>query len=217
MAPEFEDLPFFERPDLTPYLIHLTKNTKADDDYSAFENLVSILQTGEIWGSSRKKGFIKGRNRAACFMDIPFQSLKYVLNETNSKPSKPRYEAFGVFVSKKHAYETGCRPVLYLSDSELEQFCIPKEEWWRVVKFSASDKGWISWLHEREWRCKGSFKLETDADVGVLVKSPFYAEKLSQRLHKERDEFEIHPRTIIPLTVLCQGLPRLPKAKLKGK
>ena len=25
MRPEFEDLPFFERPNLTPYLIHLTK------------------------------------------------------------------------------------------------------------------------------------------------------------------------------------------------
>jgi hypothetical protein len=57
--PDFEDLPFFERPDLTPYLIHLTKNTKADDDYSAFENLVSILQNGEIWGSKKEKGFIK--------------------------------------------------------------------------------------------------------------------------------------------------------------
>lgn len=30
MHPEFEDLPFFERPDLTPFLIHLTKNTKGE-------------------------------------------------------------------------------------------------------------------------------------------------------------------------------------------
>jgi hypothetical protein len=29
--PEFEDLPFYERPDLTPYLVHLTKNTKQED------------------------------------------------------------------------------------------------------------------------------------------------------------------------------------------
>jgi hypothetical protein len=34
--PEFEDLPFFERPDLSPYLVHLTKNTRVDDDYSAY-------------------------------------------------------------------------------------------------------------------------------------------------------------------------------------
>jgi hypothetical protein len=210
--PEFEDLPFFERPDLTPYLIHLTKNTKADDDFSAFQNLISILQAGKIWGSDKKKGFVKGPHSAACFMDIPFHSLKYVLNEKNSQPSKPRYEAFGVFVSKKHAYQKGCRPVLYLSGTEQTQLRIPKDELWRVVKFEAKDKGWISWLHEREWRCKGSFRLRPDADIGVLVKSPFYAEKLSQRLHDDYDEFKIHPRTIIPLTVLCQGLPQLPRS-----
>ena len=43
MLPDFEDLPFYERPDPTPYIIHLTKNTKADDNHTAFNNLVSIL------------------------------------------------------------------------------------------------------------------------------------------------------------------------------
>ncbi len=116
--PDFEDLPFFERPDLTPYLIHLTKNTKASDEYSAFHNLVSILQTGRIWGSDKKEGFVKGPLRAACFMDVPFDSLRYILHEENSSPNDPRYEAFGVFVTKKHAYQEGCRPVLYLSNEE---------------------------------------------------------------------------------------------------
>jgi hypothetical protein len=59
--PDFEDLPFFERPDLTPYLIHLTKNAKASDEYSVFHNLVSILQTGRIWGSDKKKDLSKDR------------------------------------------------------------------------------------------------------------------------------------------------------------
>ena len=63
MRPEFEDLPFFERPDLTPYLIHLTKNTKADD-YSAYNNLVNILLTGKVWGSDKEKGFIKSPHPA---------------------------------------------------------------------------------------------------------------------------------------------------------
>ena len=35
--PEFEDLPFYDRPDLTPYLVHLTKNSKKEDGFSAFE------------------------------------------------------------------------------------------------------------------------------------------------------------------------------------
>lgn len=44
----FEELPFYDRPDLTPYLVHLTKNTKKDDDYSALDYLASILMTGKF-------------------------------------------------------------------------------------------------------------------------------------------------------------------------
>jgi len=217
MRPDFEDLPFFERPDLTPYLIHLTKNTKADDDYSAYNNLVNILMSGKIWGSEnqKNKGFIKGPHPAACFMDVPFYALKYILNGKNSDPVDPRYEAFGVFVTKKNAYRKGCRPVLYLSDMEKKQLCIPQDDLWRVVRFEASDDGWISWLHEREWRCKGNYVLPRDA--GVLVKNSSYVERLNNRLREEPTEFEVHPRTIIPLTILCQGLPQLPKSKAKRK
>ncbi len=215
MRPDCEDLPFFERPDLTPYLIHLTKNTKTEDDFSAFENLASILQHGEIWGTTKKHGFIKGPHRAACFMDVPFYALKYILNEENSSPEDPRYEAFGVFVTKKHAYEEGCRPVLYLSNEELQQLCVPKDELWRVVRFEASDEGWISWLHEREWRCKGNYTLPTNA--GVVVKNSSYVERLNERIRKEPRKFKVHPRAIIPLTILCQGLPHLPRSGKKRK
>jgi len=211
--PEFEDLPFFERPDLSPYLVHLTKNTRADDDYSAYNNLVSILMSGEIFGSDKKKGFIKGPNPATCFMDVPFYSLKYILNGENSDPVDPRYEAFGVFVTKKHAYRKGCRPVLYLSNVEIEQLRIPKNELWRVVRFEASENSWISWLHEREWRCKGDYKLPMD--VGVLVKSSSYVERLQKRIREEPAEFKVRPQAIIPLTILCQGLPDLPRSPKK--
>ena len=105
--PEFEDLPFEERPDLTPYLIHLTKNTRAEDEFSALDNLISILQSGQIWPSTRRKGFIKGPNGAVCFMDVPFYALKYVLNASNSNPNRPRYEPYGIFVKKTTAYRKG--------------------------------------------------------------------------------------------------------------
>jgi hypothetical protein len=75
MGKEFDELYFNDRPDLTPYLIHLTKNTMKSDNYSAFDNLISILQTGQIWGSDTK-GHIRGGNTASCFMDIPFNPLK---------------------------------------------------------------------------------------------------------------------------------------------
>jgi hypothetical protein len=205
--PEFEDLPFYERPDLTPYLVHLTKNTKQEDGYSAFENLVNILREGKICGSDSSKGFIKGRRRATCFMDVPFSALKYVLNPRDSNPDNPRYEPYGVVVTKKYAYKAGCRPVLYLSDKETRELGIPSDELWRVVRFEVTDQGWISWLHEREWRCPGSFEVPGNLQV-ALVKNMSEVEKLTTLIQKNPGDFELIPRSIVPLTIICQGLPK---------
>jgi hypothetical protein len=205
--PEFEDLPFYERPDLTPYLVHLTKNTKPEDGFSAFENLVSILQEGRIRGSKSSKGFIKGPNRAACFMDVPFAALKYVLNPRDSNPENPRYEPYGIVVTKKYAYKQGCRPVLYLSDKETKDLGIPRDQLWRVVRFEVTDHGWISWLHEREWRCPGSFDVPSNPQV-VLVKDMREVENLTKLIEKNPDDFDSIPRSIVPLTIICQGLPK---------
>jgi hypothetical protein len=199
--PEFKDLPFYERPDLTPYLVHLTRNTKKEDGFSAFENLVSILEHGQIWGSDQKKGFIQGPHSAACLMDVPFASLKYFF-----KAKTVRYEPFGIFVSKKYAYEKGCRPVLYLSKDETKnKLRISNDELWRVVKFEVNKDGWISWLHEREWRCKGDLSLPTNP-YGILVRHSNDAERLEKMIRKSPDKFKIKPRSIIPLSVMCQGL-----------
>lgn len=206
--PEFEDLPFYERPDLTPYLVHLTKNTRAQDRFTAFDNLVNILRCGTILSSTKEKGFIKGPHGATCFMDVPFYALKYILNKENTDPANPRYEPFGIFVTKQYAYRHGCRPVLYLSNQEVRELRIPKDELWRVVRFEVGNKGWISWLHEREWRCKDSFQLPS-APLGVLVRDPSYAERLQRKIANVPGKFQSKPRSIIPLTVLCQGLPQL--------
>jgi len=205
---ESNDLPFFERPDLSPYLVHLTKNTNKEDEYSAFENLVSILKLGEVWGSNTKKGFIKGPNKAACFMDIPLSSLKYVLTAQNSDPEKPRYEPYGVLVTKNYAYKHGCRPVMYLSKDEQQAIDVPEQELWRVVRLEGVDGATVNWIHEREWRCKGSFRLPSNP-YAVLVKNVADAKKLRELIEDEPKSFKAYPSSIIPLTVLCQGLPYL--------
>jgi hypothetical protein len=69
---KFSQLPFRERPDLSPHLIHLTKRRNGS---SGFKNLVDILKTGVIKGRDAS-GYIKGGNTAACFLDLPFTSLK---------------------------------------------------------------------------------------------------------------------------------------------
>jgi hypothetical protein len=103
-------LPFFERPDLSPYLVHLTRSSDEESGNSAFENLVSILLDGKIEGSTTKKGFIKGSNPATCFMDIPLSSLKYILNESNTDPANPRYEPYGIVVTKKNRLQKRLSP-----------------------------------------------------------------------------------------------------------
>ena len=203
--PQFDELPFNARPDLSPYLIHLTKNTKAEDEYSAFDNLVSILKAGRIFGSDSSKGFIKGPRKATCFMDIPFQALKYVLTPENADPQKPRYEPYGVIITKGYAYRSGCRPVLYLSNEETTKLRIPKDELWRVVRFEVTDDGWISWLHEREWRCGSSFKMP-DSIQAALVRNTKDAMRLTELIAARPDKFKCKPRSIIPLTVISQGL-----------
>jgi hypothetical protein len=200
--------PFFERPDLSPYLIHLTRNTVEDDGFTAYDNLVSILGLGEIHGSTSKSGFIKGTSPAACFMDVPLSSLKYVLNQSNTDPKKPRYEAYGVLITKKRAYKDGCRPVLYLSNAEVELLGIPSTELWRVVRLEAVDGTGVNRVHEREWRRKGGFTMPSEP-VAVLVQSAKDAVRLREHIRKDPEFFASTPQSIIPLEVLCQGLPYL--------
>jgi hypothetical protein len=201
--PDFDDLPFNERPDLTPYIIHLTKNSKQKDKRSAFDNLVNILKAGRIKGT-KISGKIKGPSPARCFMDVPFSALKYVLNPRDTNPERPRYEPYGVFVTKRYAHQHHCRPVLYLSDREVEALGIPQAELWRVVRFEVSKQGWISWLHEREWRCKGDFVMPSTF-YGVLVKTVREADKLTGLIHCSPEDFKARPRSVIPLEVICQG------------
>jgi len=200
---DFGQLPFTVRPDLTPYLIHLTRGTEERDEYSAFDNLVSILKTGRIWGSTRR-GFIKGARPAACFMDVPFIALKDICTKGN----EGRYEPYGVVVTKKLAYKKGARPVLYLSNAEVEELNVPPGQLWRVVRFEVSDAGWISWLHEREWRTPDEFSLPK-AIRAVVVKTHADAMALQAMLNDAGEgEFKCIPASILPLEIVCQGLNR---------
>lgn len=199
--PTFDDLPFWERPDLTPYLIHLTKRSRKG---SAFENLVRMLEGGVINASGRK-GFIKGSQPASCFMDIPFGSLKYLLNNENSGGEYPRYEPFGIVVLKTTAYKRDCRPVIYLAPEEEKALNIPARELWRVVRFELSENNCVSWVHEREWRCKGDYTLPREF-VAAVVKNPYYAKKLQKILSDNSRKFAARPKSILPLSIICQGL-----------
>lgn len=132
-------------------------------------------------------------------MDIPFYSLKYILTQANTQ----RYEPYGIFILKDKIYESGVRPVLYLSDEEIKELNIPSSQFWRVVKFEKHPHNWICWLHEREWRCPNEFHLINN--LGVLVKTPKDAITLNKLIQTDKN-FNIKPSVILPLSVVCQGL-----------
>src|ERR1700730_7559319 len=113
-----------------------------------------------------------------------------------------RYEPYGIAVTKRFAHEAGCRPVLYLSNDEVDALGIATSELWRVVRFEVSKQGWISWLHEREWRCKGDFELPKVIQA-VLVRNTREAEKLTKALVNKPEKFKCKPRSVILMTVLC--------------
>ena len=194
------ELPHNERPDLTPFLIHLTRKTK---EGSGLDNLESILREGCIRGT--KRCFVSQTQEAACFMDVPFMALKYVCGQNNIT----RYEPYGAVISKIWAYRNrDARPVLYLSTEEVEILRIPEDQRWRVVTLESSENSqqWESnWLHEREWRAPGDFGLP-DTIRAVLVKTTSEAVELQERISQNREDFRCIPKSIIPLNVMCQGL-----------
>ena len=66
----------------------------------------------------------------------------------------------------------------------------------------------VNWAHEREWRCKGDFRLPTEP-IAVLVETPTIARRLQDKLHKSGHRFKSVPKSIIPVIVVGQGLPYL--------
>lgn len=196
-------LVYLERPDLSPFLVHLTKAT---DRNTGFDNLLSILKDGSLKGSTSSKGFIKGGIPAVCFMDVPLGALKYVLDKANTNPNFPRYGPYGIVVSKAFAHKRGARPALYLSDKEVVDLKVPPSELWRVVRFEGVSTTSKGWLHEREWRAKQSFQLPSKP-LAVLVKSSREARKLEKAITESTSGFNSVPKSILPLIIVCQGLP----------
>lgn len=147
-----------DRPDITRALIHLTGDRS---DRSARDALISILSVGLIRGSGNS-GYIKGRNTAACFTEMPLSAIRYFIQ--HRKVTSHAYQPFGIAVSKQRAWQCGARPVIYLPDDEAHW--IPDQERWRHVQL---DYGKVDFTHEREWRAKGDFSLK---GIGFYVIVP---------------------------------------------
>lgn len=100
-----------------------------------------------------------------------------------------------------------------MSKEEEKILKIPDKELWRVVRLEVHNRDWISWIHEREWRCPGNFDLpqkeknrKKDFKLGVLVKSFEDVLKLQKDIRKKSNNITVDISTILPMDIICQGL-----------
>lgn len=151
------------RRDLTDLLVHFTRGIEprlvevqipgCEDRVvsgSAREVLRKILRDGKLIGTT---AWAK-HEPVICFSEAPIQEFRSICDLASiatSDEQKPRYEPFGVAVSKKWLFQKGGRPVIYDNDKAFSAYS--PEQQYRLVPFDPTNECDYTW--EREWRIKG--------------------------------------------------------------
>jgi hypothetical protein len=116
---------------------------------SASAVLRKILYEGALTGTS---GWSHGQT-CVCFTEAPIQEFNSVFSLVEiaaSEKERPRYEPYGIGVSKKWLFAQGGRPVIYDQPNAFES--IPEELRFRFVPYDPGRGVDFTW--EREWRIK---------------------------------------------------------------
>jgi hypothetical protein len=182
------------RPDFSQYVVHFTRGTPPLNEQaipkgsplrkviagSAFDRLVSILQSGTIYATP-----MPWTNRdAVAFTECPFWSL---LDHAK------RYSPFGVGFTKRHLFVSGGGPALYVrpdlfdKQQQYEDPSDPNSRGFHPHLFSYvtpfapeyapatfhkthwKGRNPIDFTHEREWRCPHNFLFTLSRVVFVVV------------------------------------------------
>lgn len=167
------------RPDLSNYLAHFTSergpvSIKKDNPTidltkgkSAYEKLISILESKEIFAST-----LPWTNRnAVCFTECPWSSL---IDHSQI------YSAYGIGFSKSFIFATGGGPAFYVRKDlwdkqqwapHIKTFVTP---FWPEYRTSAQRKEinfkTVDYSHEREWRVPHNLKFEYSDIEFIVVK-----------------------------------------------
>jgi len=200
------DLIKLVRRDISNQLVHLTKSTEKLQAINILEN---IINEERLIGG---KGFIKSHDQCICFSETPLSEIANLLkaNEvTIQNKQRPRYESYGVIVSKKWAWGQGARPVIYQPD--LEYDILPEELKYRHVRYELESDIDFTW--EREWRLKAKeiklisehtiFVVPTSKEVMYLKREYFsFIQKAVASLGEDALPYiEDFPWRIIPLDI----------------
>lgn len=125
--------------------------------------LGKILSSGELRGSSI---WTYGKD-AICFTEAPiheFNAIFALASIASDETQRPRYEPYGVAVSKTWLYERGGRPVIYDHPDSLNEY--PDSLRYRFCPYDPPNAVDFTW--EREWRVP-SAKLTLDPKHTLVV------------------------------------------------
>lgn len=130
---------------------------------SASAVLRRILHEGCLKGTS---SWSYGQN-CVCFSEAPIQEFNSIFSLVEiaaSEKERPRYEPYGVGVSKKWLFAQGGRPVIYDHPNAFDS--LPKDQIFRFVPYDPGNGVDFTW--EREWRIKADY-LRLDPKETLVV------------------------------------------------
>lgn len=164
------------RRDIGDLLFHFTRAPKADSiriesewgtrimSASAFGVLEKILHEGKLLGTSN---WTYGEN-CICFTEAPiqeFNSIFSLVEIASSENDRPRYEPYGIAVSKAFLFGKGGRPVIYDQPSNFDEYT-PSQKY-RFVPYDPNNG--IDYTWEREWRIKADEMILDPKETLVVV------------------------------------------------
>jgi len=167
------------RRDIGNLLFHFTRKPLGDSITIEFEGggtssmsssansvLTKILHDGQLMGTSR---WTHGHN-CICFTEAPiqeFNSIFSLVEIASSENLRPRYEPYGIAVSKKFLFKHGGRPVIYDHPSAFEK--LPESQRYRFVPYDPEKQIDFTW--EREWRVQADCLHLNPKETLVVVPS----------------------------------------------
>ncbi len=134
------------RRDFGSLLFHFTRSS---NKRAAIDVIRKILYDGRLKGTSR---WSYGQ-KCVCFTEAPIQEFNSIFSLVEiaaSESERPRYEPYGIGVSKRWFFEKGGRPVIYDHPNTFSSF--PEDQKYRLVKYDPVNGKDYTW--EREWRIK---------------------------------------------------------------
>jgi hypothetical protein len=177
LSPELAKRIKLVRRDVGDLLFHFTRGLeprwveiqgkKMNMGETASHILNKILSSGELRGTSR---WTYGKD-TVCFTEAPiheFNSIFALASIASEEAQRPRYEPYGLAVSKTWLYQQGGRPVIYDHPSSLERY--PEQLRYRFCPYDPLNSVDFTW--EREWRAPTSaLRLEPSHTLVVVPTS----------------------------------------------